>query len=314
MNWYLQLSQHLEAGIAVADALELCDGPAKQNRRAMAEAIRAGSSWGQVVESAGAWLPKNDRGLLIAAEDAARLPQTSQRLSERHRRIRNTHRAVIFSLIYPVGVFHMAAFILPFMQQLDFEAGLSAIDPATILTQGLTLITPLWAIAGLVALMIKTQSPVLPALLRMIPLLRRYSKAQSLADFSNTLGSFTEAGQLAQIAWREAASASRARDLQKAYNQLLPVFDAGMDPADSLEALKVFPVDFIAYYRTGANTGKLDSSLFKIGSEYQGRANRALAAAAVLYPSLVFAAVAGMVIYTVIQFYAGYFDMLNNFF
>lgn len=313
-NWYLQMAQHLDAGIAAADALDLSNGPNRKGCIAMAEAIRSGGSWAQVVQSAGRWLPSVDRRLLIAAEDTARLPQTCARLSERHRRICDTQRAVILSLIYPVFVFHFAAFVLPLMQQLDYEAGLTAIHPGAIATQALLLIAPLWAVAALVLLMIKIESPVLPVLLGLIPLLRRYRKSQSLADFATTIGSFTETGISVPICWREAAAASRAQGLQRAYTQLLPVFEKGANPADSLDELGVFPQDFIAYYRTGVTTGQLDSSMLKIGEEYQGRANRALARAAVVYPTLVFIAVAGMVVYTVFKFYAGYLDMINHLF
>ena len=204
-HWYLQLSQQLNAGIVLTDALELSEGPAISGRRQMADALRAGQTWAQVVQSAGAWLPTADRPLLIAAETTARLPQTCQRLSVRHQRLGATQRSLLLSLIYPLGIFHLAAFLVPFLQQLDFESGLSAIQPMILLTRGLCLLAPLWAGAALIALMIKTQSPILPAILGGIPLLRRYQKAQALADFSSSLGSFIEAGLRAPQAWRQAA-------------------------------------------------------------------------------------------------------------
>ena len=108
--------------------------------------------------------------------------------------------------------------------------------------------------------MIRAQSPVLPAILGAIPLLRRYRQAQALADFSSTLGTGLEAGLSAAQAWRQAAAASRTAALQRACRQLQPIFAQGRDPADVLASLKQFPADFVASYRSGSAAVNLTST------------------------------------------------------
>ena len=66
--------------------------------------------------------------MLIAAESTARLPQTCHHLSARHQRLATTQRAIGLSLIYPLGMLHCTAFLLPFIQQLDFESGIDSIE------------------------------------------------------------------------------------------------------------------------------------------------------------------------------------------
>ena len=313
INWYSQLAQHLEAGITIADAVELSGGPSQAQRVRMAESLRNGTTWSEAIQAADAWLPTADQRFLTLAESTSRMPQICQRLADQHRRVRDAKRAVVFSMIYPICVLHLAAFVLPFMKQLDFEAGLSAISPSAIIFQGITLLAPFWILAALILLMVKLESPVLPRLLNFIPLLRGYAKARALADFSITLGTYVEAGLSIRRGWSEAASASRSPEIQLANKQLAPIFEQGFDPANSISELPVFPQDFVAYYKTGVSTGSLDKSMLKLGMEYQGRANRALITASIVYPSLLFACVAALVIYTVFKFYAGYFDLLNSF-
>ncbi len=312
-NWYLQLAQHMEAGIPLAEAIECASGPPASGRRKLTEQLHAGETIATVITNAPGWLPRADRIFIIAAADSGRLPQTFFNLHTRHQRIADIQRKVVFSTLYPLGVFHFAAVVLVFMQNLDYESGLSSLNPSLMGLQVLSLLVPLWALIGLVVVMAKIESPLLPRLIRCVPLLRKYSKTQAVADLANSLGTFVETGLPIQRAWQYATDITNASEFKRAYRNLQPTFDAGDDPGTQLQKLKCFPADFCAYYQTGAQTGKLDESLKTIGEQYQGKANRALTIAAATYPSILFALVACMVAYTIICFYAGYLNMLQDF-
>ena len=311
-NWYLQLTQHMEAGIPLAEAIECSSGPSASGRKQLTQQLNAGETIATVINNAPAWLPQADRIFIIAAADSGRLPQTFFNLHSRHKRIANIQRNVILSTLYPLGVFHFAAVVLVFMQNLDYEAGLSNLDPARMMLQVLALLVPLWALIGLIVAMSKIESPLLPRLIRCVPLLRKYSKTQAVADLANSLGTFVETGLPIQRAWRYATDITNAAEFKRAYRSLQPIFDAGDDPGPRLARLNGFPPDFCAYYQTGAQTGKLDESLKTIGEHYQGKANRALAIAAITYPSILFGLVVCMCAYTIISFYTGYFEMIQG--
>ncbi len=312
-NWYLQLAQHMEAGIPLAEAIECSSGISAHSRKQLSDQLRAGETIPTVINQAPGWLPSADRIFIIAAADSGRLPQTFANLHSRHKRIDRIQRTVIFSTIYPLGVYHLAACVLVFMRNLNYEAGLSSLNPALMGAQALALIVPLWALIALIIVMSKIESPLLPRLVRCVPLLRKYSKTQAVADLASSLGTFVETGVPIQRAWQYATSITSASEFKRAYRALHPIFEAGDDPAQLLPKLKQFPPDFCAYYQTGAQTGKLDESLKTVGEHYQDKANSALKIAAVTYPSILFALVAGMVAYTVISFYAGYLNMLQDF-
>jgi type II secretory pathway component PulF len=148
--------------------------------------------------------------------------------------------------------------------------------------------------------------------LRCIPLLRGYSQAQALADFSYALGTFIDAGVPMHTAWQGSARIAQDAKISRAYLAMQPTFDAGKDPATQLKAHKVFPPDFVALYAAGTQSGKLDEMMLKTGQQYQTQANHAMTYASIVYPTLLFALVATFIVFTIFQVYGGYLDLLNN--
>ncbi len=95
--------------------------------------------------------------------------------------------------------------------------------------------------------------------------------------------------------------------------ELEPTFARGEEPGEMLKQFKCFPPEFAAFYKTGAASGKLDSNLIHAGRQFQDKANHAMTVAALVYPSLLFAAVAGLIIVTIFQAYGGYLDLFDQF-
>lgn len=308
-KWYEQLSQQTDAGLLLAEAIQSAAGPPKADCLQMAQSIQSGQSLKQVLDSAPTWLPSPDRIFILAGHESGRLPQTFTALSQRHNQIGANLSKLILGLIYPLSVLHIAALALPLMQMIDFETGFIW-DASRYITLCLILLSPCWALFALIALLIKTEHPLLPSLMRLIPLLRRYSRMQALADFSNSLGIFLHTGMGIELAWQRSIQLSRDPQLMRAYQSIRKTIAMGGDPSGSLQDHAVFPPDFISYYTTGARTGKLDASLQSIGATYQGQANQAMTYAAIFYSTLLFAAVAGLIAYSIFKIYGGYLDLL----
>lgn len=311
-NWYLQLSQHLESGVLLSDSLLMSRGPRLKDREQMANQISGGMPLVEVFENAPRWLPRADRVFICASEQTGRLPQTFKTLSERHEQIGATLAKMALGLVYPLGVFHIAALVLPLVRMIDYEVGFEWNLAQHAANTG-SLLIPLWI--GLFGLFIlaKSDSPLLPRILRCLPILRRYSKKQSLADFSYALGTFVETGVPIQTAWKHSVRLSRDSRIQAAYKKIEQTINEGNDPSLQLKQFAVFPADFVAFYTTGAQTGQLDQNLIKSGKRYQQEANQAMTLSAIVYPSALFALVAGFIIYSIFKVYGGYVEMLMNF-
>ncbi|CAA6692998.1 MULTISPECIES: type II secretion system F family protein [unclassified Lentimonas] len=310
-NWYLQLAEHLESGTMLAEALSVCTGPSVKDRFRMSALIEAGTPIEAVMNTAPAWLPKADRVFISTAMETGRLPQTLRNLSDRHERIGANQLKAILGILYPLGVYHIAALVLPVVRMIDYEVGFTW-DAKQHLLQSSLLIGPLWALIALILFLVKTDNPMLPRILRCIPLLRRYSKAQALADFAYALGTFIDAGVPMDSAWGGSARIAHDPSITRAYRAMEPTFAAGADPATQLKSHKIFPPDFVAFYAAGTQSGKLDQMMLKSGQQYQTQANHAMTYASIVYPTLLFACVAAFIVFTIFQVYGGYLDLLSE--
>lgn len=309
-NWYAQLGQHLEAGVLLAEALRMCEGMPLKGRHAMAERLEQGDTFNAVMASPPKWLPRADRQFLVAGMETGSLPLTLRNLSERHAAIGATQLKIILGMAYPVGVLHIAALLLPITRMIDYESGVQW-DLTRYLTEAAMVIVPIWLVIVTVFCLARSDSPLLPRLLRCLPILRAYSQAQALADLSYSLGTFVAAGVPVPSAWRLSAKLVNDTRFKKLAARLEPTFAAGGDPSAELRQHKCLPADFAAFYRTGADSGQLDSNLLKVGRQYQERANRAMTLAALAYPTLAFAAVAVLVIMTIFDVFGGYLEIFE---
>ena len=311
-NWYAQLGQHLEAGVLLSDALRMCEGPPAKGREKMATRIQNGDTVEDVLRDAPKWLPRADRYFLAAAMETGNLPKTLHNLSDRHDRIGATQMKVILGLLYPLGVFHIAALLLPIVRMIDYKVGFQW-DATVYIVQALSLIVPVWGAIGFIYYLAHSDHPLLPKLLRCLPLLKKYSEMQALADLSYSLGTFIAAGVPAPSAWRLSAKIVNDERFHQVLKKLEPVFAQGNEPADALKPFKCFPPEFRAFYKSGAESGKLDSNLIHAGRNFQEKANTSMTVAALVYPSLIFALVAGFIVVTIFQVYGNYLNIFDQF-
>jgi len=240
------------------------------------------------------------------------LPLTLQNLSARHASIGASQMKLVRGLAYPLGVLHIAALLLPITRMIDYESGFNWSLPQY-LFESAVFIVPIWLVIGTIFYLIRSDSPWLPRILRLMPILRDYSRSQALANLAYSLGTFIAAGVPVPSAWRLSVKLVNEPRYTQAAAKLEPTFTAGQDPSKELKQFKCFPSDFTAFYQTGAQSGKLDSNLLIAGRQYQERANHAMTFAALVYPTLVFAAVAGLVIYTIFKVFGGYLQMFDTF-
>lgn len=310
-NWYTQIAQQLEAGISLVESLVLSQGPSEKDRIRLSAQLESGATIDETLQNAPKWLPLADRIFISAAAETGRLPQTFLNLAERHTRLNAIKRKVAISLFYPIAVLHIAALALPMMRMIDFETGIEWSLSKHIMMSSAILV-PLWCVIGLFYAMSQSKSPLIPRLLRCLPLLRQYSKLQSIADFALSLSAFLETGLPIQSAWQAAVHISRDPALSKAYKQLRPTFDAGEDPGSRMKEIAVFPSELVAFYQAGQRSGQLDQTLLKAGNRYQENAIQALNTAAVTYPVILFVCVAACIIYSIFQIYGGYLSSFSK--
>ena len=312
-TWYHQLAQQLEAGLLLTDAFRTSRGagaPAAVLEK-MARAIEAGETVDDALRVAADWMPETDRLLLVAAAGAGRMPRTLHVLSTQHQQLGAAKLRVLFACLYPTAVLHLALALWPVVRMIDWDKGF-AWDPV-LYVRGLAFtLLPLWLVLGIVAWLARRPGPVFTRLTRMIPIVGRYLRLRALSDFSFALGNVLEAGVSIDQAWELVGELSPDPALRSAALKLRTVIQSGHPPGPHLARFACFPPEFVALYRTGEEAGQLETNLQRLAQQNHEQAQRALTLATVVYPGVMFVAVAIGVGYFVISIYGGYLKMLTN--
>lgn len=309
--FYRQLSQQLGAGLTLAQSLRAASpAPAADTFRLAARA-EAGESVAVIFAAAGSWLPVTDRPFLNAAAAAGRLPLVLANLADRHAQIATSRSRVVMACIYPLVVFHLGALLVPFLRLIDFEQGLQG-GVSDYIRGLLAILIPVWGGAAFLWWLTRRENPLALALLDLAPAIGGYRRHQALADFAFALGNLLEAGAPIGPAWLDAGGIARSRRLREAAEKIRVRVECGEAPGPHLAALGVFPDAFVARYQTGEITGSLETSLFGLAADHQATANQRLQAASILYPSLLFGAVALMIAWIVISFVMQYYGTINR--
>jgi general secretion pathway protein F/type IV pilus assembly protein PilC len=311
--WYNLLAQQLESGLTFADALRLSRGIGAPSADvdAMAATVEGGGSIDDALARAGAWLPSPDRLFLSAAASAGRMPRTLFLLSARHALLGSAKLRTLLACLYPVAVLHLGLFLLPLMRMIDWEKGYTW-DPAAYVRGLAFTLLPLWGAGCIGWILLRRQNPAIVGFVRLIPIVGNYLRARALSDFSFALGNFLEAGVPIEQAWAVAGTLSQSSRLRNAADAVGLVIARGEQPGLMLAGTKGFPADFVALYRSGELSGQLEQNLLRLSTQYQEQAQRSLTVATIVYPGLMFVAVAAGVGYFVITIYGGYFKMLTS--
>jgi type II secretory pathway component PulF len=308
---YRQLAQQLSVGLTLAQALRAPSPAPAGDCFRLAALAESGRPVAELLAEAGGWLPKEDRPFLRVGAASGRLPVVLANLADRHEQLGITKRRVLIASVYPLGVFHFGALILPLLRMIDFERGLVG-DACTYLLGLGSILGPAWGGALLLWVLLRRGNPLARALLDLLPAIGGYRRHRELADFAFALGNLLEAGAPIGAAWRDAGEIARAPRLRRAAEEIEARVEQGLSPGAHLKETRAFPHEFVARYQTGEATGSLEATMLALAVDHGERAKTRLAAATMLYPGLLFAAVAAMVAYMVFGFVLKYVNTLNS--
>ena len=311
--WYHVFAQNLEAGLSFGDALRGAagNGVSPDDVSNMAATVESGGSVDDALQRAGAKIPTSDRLFISAGSATGRLPRILRTLSERHARLGAVKTRLFLACAYPFAVLHLGFLLFPLLGMIDWEKGFLW-DGAAYARSIAYMLLPLWCAGALLVLLARRESSAIFHLARLLPGFRGYVTSQSLADFAFALGNFLDAGLRIDDAWRTAGLITRSPLLRSAAREIDRGIARGEPPGQHLDRLRVFPADFITLYRTGENSGQLESGLLRLAEQNQERAHLSLKFSAMLYPALLLIAVFVAVGWHLVSFASGYFTMLDS--
>ena len=314
-----QLNQLTSAGIPIVRALEQIkrSPPARSFReplQRLLDALTGGATLAESLQSLD-WLPAFDLALIGAGEQSGRLDICYRLLADYYNDRARVTKQVISQLIYPVGLVHLAAFV--FLILLPFAASQFNASLTLLFAKAALILSPFYVAVAL--LIYATQSKHgeswrawIEAFLRLVPILGTARHYLALSRLAAALEALISAGVNIFEARDLAATASGSPALRRAVADWKPQLVAGQMPSEAVRLCPLFPDTFANLYASGEVSGKLDESLRHLNRLYNEDGTRKLNAFATWVPRLVYMIVALIIAYKIVQFYAGYFNAIND--
>ena len=315
---YDQLASLLSAGIPVIQSLEQIRAhpPARSYRKPLSQIIAdltAGQSLHYSLSRTGNWFPEFDLALLRAGEQSGRIVEGLRLLGRYYSERARLSRQMYSQLIYPILLFHLAAFIFPTQ---SLVALVWQGDVAGFLMDKSWLLA-VYAGVGFVFFMTQrnsrgTLNAILQGMWRPIPMLGKALSDLALARLSAALEALISAGVPVFQAWEIAGSASGSSALERRIQTWKKPFENGATPDELIRRAPEFPETFSNLYHSGQISGKLDDHLRRLHVLYQESGYRKLNAFCQWLPKLVYFGVVTVVAFQIISFWTGYFQQISD--
>lgn len=317
-NFYFQLASLLAAGVPIIEALELARGDGRGtyawNIGVIIKSLQQGATLGDSLNATGDWLPLFDRALLDAGEKSGRLDASFRTLGNYYTERATMLREIISGMAYPIFILHLAVLIFPttYLTRLFWNNGIR-----DFVLQKAAVLVPCYLLVALAIYAFQGSHgqhwrALLERFTNALPLIGSARRDISMARLSGAMEALLSAGVNIIQAWGLAANATASARIKKAVAIAIPKMEAGVPPSETLHHSNVFPELFRSLYATGEASGQLDATLRRLQNHYDEQATLKLRNIANWTPKLAFLCVAIGVGYSIIKFYMGYFEQLNQ--
>ena len=315
-HFYHQWSQLTVAGLGIIQTLEQLERhPPARSYRGPIRKILAGIQQGYTITESmtrlGGWMPEFDLALLHAGEHSGRLDQCFRLLADHYTGRAALARQLLMDLAYPMFLFHFAIFILPFPDL--FTTG----NISRYLMQTFGVLIPVYFVVFVLVMAgqarhAESWRQFIEEVLNVVPVMGKARRELALSRFAAALEALLSAGMTMIEAWQLAGAASGSPTLKRVVNSWLVHLRAGNTPGELVTASRFFPTMFSGQYATAEISGRLDETLHRLANYYREEGTRKLRAVAQWTPRLIYLVVVGFIAYKIINFYLGYFKMVQD--
>ncbi len=324
-----QLATAYDAGIPIIQALSLVRGKlhfsqASHSLERMQEAIKGGSTLTDAVRAESAYFPVYFVETIAAGEMGGRLDVMFNDLAGYFEDRLKIQRAMVSALTYPCVLVVLAWFAGTFSVPLIREAFGSIFGKGPAFSFGRYLGGYAWFqiktafVLGLLALgcMGLSRMGVLKWIVGWVatfvwpiaPVARRFALARFFRSMALLIGSGVPIVRCIERAAAVTANPYIEQDMLNA----IPMVRDGSSLVDAFARSRYFLPTSHEMLRVGEVSGKLDSALRKCAQWYTDEAMHASEQMAKVLYYVLYLAVAGLVLYVLLQFYGAYFGALNN--
>jgi type II secretory pathway component PulF len=250
-------------------------------------------------------VPQQDVALLEAGEATGNLDRSLDRLADRHEARRAARRRFLTDSIYPLVLFHFAAFLTPLPPAIGKDG---RVFGPTWLAAMLAILVPFYAALG-AAMWLRRTARGRALLLRVVNAVPGFGNAarhRRRADFAEVLGAAYEAGIQLD---RAVELAARAVDLPRAEAAAQEVA-RGKPLHEALRGAAFLPPQLLGRIAVGEQAGELGKALEGIAREESEAAEHIHLRSVVLASKALYVGVAAWIAFYAISTMAGIYGPL----
>lgn len=311
-----RMSVGLKSGV---DLLRMLDMEAKTGTarhrevsQNMIEALRKGHTLAESMALQGYYFPDLLVKMVDAGEHAGGMDRTFREMADYYQDLKRSRTSFIAQITFPVISLGLAFFIVCVLILVNgfFASGSSQDKPMDLTGIGLRGISGVVVFASLTGLIFGTAALVgfgiwknwfhchrtLVPLVRNVPVIGSVLTATAMSRLSMTLSMMLGAGVDAKRSVRDALLSTGNYYYIAGLQKSLDAIQAGKSFAESLDAPKVLPADFIQNVEVGEMSGSESESLERLATTYREKAQLALQQLAIMSGLLVWLLIAAMLI------------------
>lgn len=326
------LATLIESGVPIQQSLATLskrsgDQATRNALKAMEVGIKGGMSLSEAISEQGTFFPELFRDLTEVAEDTGNLAEVFTALALHYENLISMKQQFIGQITMPVIQFVAATGILALLiYLLGMIAAGNNTKPMDVLGLGLTgtsgALMFLGIIYGSIFLLVVVyfiivrgfgKGKFLYDILLRIPVMGKCLEAFALARFSWAFALTQESGMRIIPSLKASFRATSNPSYIGVQKQVCSMLQEGEELATSLAETRIFPEEYIQIVSVSEQSGTVPETLKRISPQLEDQARRTLSALTTALGWLVWALVAGLIIYAIFQIFVnGYLNLIKE--
>lgn len=314
-NFYRQFATMVNAGMSHGRSLQVLVEQHRGGIRRVAKTLQAVVGEGHTLSEGMAVYPKIFPALHInlirAGEQSGRLDEVMHRLADSLEKGVELRMSVLFHLIYPAIVVHLAILVraVVYYFQVGAGAALMYLAKGFVFVYGVTI--GLWLLFTLCRQLPPTRY-VIDLFAFHTPVIRGIVRNLGAARFARTMEAMYNAGFNMGRNIEQSAQATGNEIMEARVRRAVPLVKEGVDVGAALTTTQAFSPMVNGMLQTGAESGRLDQMLLKVAENAEEEAARAIKVLGIVIPIFVMIGIFIWLGFMIISMFSGYIDMLNE--
>lgn len=326
------LSTMLHSGVAIFKTLEISarktgNARCREVLAAVTRDVEQGSDLSSALRNHGRFFPDLFIDMVDVAEQSGSLPEVLAGLGDHYDNVLRLRRSFIASITWPAiqlvaAILIVALLILVMGLIAESRPGQPATD---MLGWGLSgpsgalkwLAVSFGSIFGIlaayfIAAKVFNQQRFLDSMLLHVPVVGQCMRSFAIARFSWAYSLTQQAGMPIGRSIEASFRATGNGAFMGASQQVTEMVMQGQEVSVALDAVRLFPDDYLHMVQVAETTGTIPEMLQKLSPEFESQARRSLSALAAVMGWVVWLIVAGLIVFVIFSIFLKYVGMIND--